>query len=93
MSRNPHDNDHVRKWRDFCEKPHVDQFVSNDHKLIKWSGDLKVKLKKGKKAHFTANMYGFVRLDYFSDGAVWANYFTVDESGTETLNYRIQLYT
>lgn len=45
-------NDHVRRWLQVNPKPPVDNFVSNDDKLIAWSRDLKADLKRGRFAEF-----------------------------------------
>ncbi len=42
-------NNHVGRWvRASQKKPKIDEFVDHDDKKIKWSGDLKVALSRGK---------------------------------------------
>ena len=68
-------NEHVIRWRGLEEKQdvNVDNFVDNDEKKIKWSRDLKAKLKRGRLAEFAESriqmvLYRpFAKMHLFSD--------------------------
>ena len=68
-------NEHVIRWRGLEEKQdvNVDNFVDNDEKKIKWSRDLKAKLKRGRLADFaesriqTVLYRPFTKTHLFSD--------------------------
>ena len=68
-------NEHVIRWRGLEEKQdvNVDNFVDNDEKKIKWSRDLKAKLKRGRLAEFaesriqTALYRPFTKMHLYSD--------------------------
>ena len=68
-------NEHVVRWRGLEEKQdvNVDNFVDNDEKKIKWSRDLKAKLKRGRLAEFaesriqTALYRPFTKMHLYSD--------------------------
>lgn len=67
--------------------------VEGNHYIVSGSGSKTKYVGKGKKALFTADKRGFVRMDFHDNGEVWANFFTVDESAVETLAFRQHLYT
>ena len=68
-------NEHVIRWRGLEEKQdvNVDNFVDNDEKKIKWSRDLKAKLKSERLAEFaesriqTALYRPFTKMHLYSD--------------------------
>ena len=68
-------NDEVRRWRGLEDKAarNVDDFVDADDKKIKWSRDLKAKLKRGQLAEFdesriqTVLYRPFTKMHLFSD--------------------------
>lgn len=66
--------------------------VAGNHYIVSGSGSKTRYVGKGKNARFTSNKRGFVRLDYYNNGEVWSNYFTVDAEARETLAFRELLY-
>ena len=68
-------NEHVIRWRGLEDKQdvNVDNFVDNDKKKIKWSRDLKAKLKRERLAEFaesriqTALYRPFTKMHLYSD--------------------------
>ncbi|MEM6271350.1 MAG: BamA/TamA family outer membrane protein [Bacteroidota bacterium] len=67
--------------------------VDSTHYIVSGSGSKTRFVGKGKRAQITANLRGFVRLDFHPDGAVWANFFAVSPDGPEQLIYRSHLFT
>ncbi len=78
-----------------CGHDHNLQYlpVNGNHYIVSGSGSKTRYVGKGKKALFTTDERGFVRMDFHENGEVWANFFVVDEEAVETLAFRKKLYT
>lgn len=66
--------------------------IDGTHYIVSGSGSKTKYVGKGKKAHFTADKRGFVRMDFYPNGDVWARFFIVDENGVEEEAYRRLLF-
>lgn len=88
----------------FAQHPNVTYAAGHDHNLqyfpiegnhyiVSGSGSKTKFVSKGKKALFTTDKRGFVRMDFHENGEVWSNFFLVDKTGKEELAFRRHLYT